>query len=141
LGERYHGGPNPIPAAVTAAVGTGLVLWWLRPFRFVVDGPSMAPTLLPGDFVVGTGAGRVRPGAVVVVEHPRRPGYEMVKRVAVMPREGTAGGRLGADEHWLLGDDPSFSTDSRAFGAVPRSAIVGVVRLRYWPLRRVGLVR
>jgi type IV secretory pathway protease TraF len=31
------------------------------------------------------------------------------------------------------------STDGRTFGSVPREAIVGVVRFRYWP--RAGRVR
>lgn len=42
---------------------------------------------------------------------------------------------------WLLGDNAEASTDSRTFGAVPREAIIGRVRWRYWPLRslfRVG---
>ncbi len=43
---------------------------------------------------------------------------------------------LGADEYFLLGDAPEFSTDSRAFGPVPRSAIVARAWLVYRPVSR-----
>jgi nickel-type superoxide dismutase maturation protease len=91
----------------------------------------MAPTLLPGDFLVATRGGSLRPGSMVVVEHPARPGYELVKRIAA----GTPNG----EGLWLLGDNPAESTDSRTLGPMPRTAIRGVIRLRYWPLSRVRL--
>jgi inner membrane protease subunit 1 len=137
--ERYHGKPNAIPAALSA-LGVALLLWRLRPFRVAVEGRSMAPTLLPGDLLVATVAGRARTGEVVVVEHPDRPGYEIVKRLAASPGQRVDGVRMGPDECWVLGDDPSSSTDSRAFGPVPFAAVVGVVRLRYWPPHRLALV-
>ena len=43
---------------------------------------------------------------------------------------------LGYDEFFLLGDMPEFSTDSRSFGPVPRSAIVGRAWLVYRPVSR-----
>ena len=43
---------------------------------------------------------------------------------------------LGHDEYFLLGDAPEFSTDSRSFGPVPRSAIVGRAWLVYRPVSR-----
>lgn len=53
---------------------------------------------------------------------------------------------LGADEYYVLGDNPPLSNDSRYWqtaetgaqlGAVPRRSIIGVVRVRYAPLRRL----
>ena len=43
---------------------------------------------------------------------------------------------LGDDEYFLLGDAWEFSTDSRSFGPVPRSAIVGRAWLVYRPVSR-----
>ena len=101
----------------------------------------MASTLEDGDFLVAT-APRPRellPGALVVLEHPTRPGYEIVKRVAGIPGDQPSGGRLlGPDEYWVLGDNARESTDGRSFGPVPGRAIRGVVRFRYWPIGRAG---
>ena len=46
--------------------------------------------------------------------------------------------QLGLDEYAVLGDNRPSSMDSRHFGAVSRSLIVGRVWLRGWPLDRVG---
>ena len=43
---------------------------------------------------------------------------------------------LGSDEYFLLGDAPEFSTDSRSFGPVPGSAIVGRAWLVYYPVSK-----
>ena len=124
--------------AVAGVLGLVTLRRW-RPFRVEVTGESMAPGLLPGDYLLATAEGRVRPGALVVAEDPRTPGFELVKRVAAVPGEFAGGRALGPGEHWLLGDRPARSTDSRAFGPVRRESIKGVVRLRYWPPARFGL--
>ena len=51
----------------------------------------MVPTLLPGDWALAVSGRRARRGDVVVVEHPGRPGYEMVKRVTAVPGESGRG--------------------------------------------------
>ena len=43
---------------------------------------------------------------------------------------------VGEDEYYVLGDNRAHSTDSRRYGPVLRSEIVGVVRTRLWPLVR-----
>jgi nickel-type superoxide dismutase maturation protease len=59
-----------------------------------------------------------RPGDVVLVAHPFHTGMRMIKRVARV----TPDGRL-----FVVGDNPSESTDSRTFGALRPSQILGKV--------------
>lgn len=130
--QRYH-------AAWKLSLAGAMVLLWLirsRPFRVEVSGMSMTPTLEPGDFLLATRGARIDAGRLVVVQHPTRPGYEMVKRVGALPGERVGDHTLGAHEYWILGDQPRRSTDSRTFGPVGSDDIKGVIRLRYWPPSR-----
>jgi nickel-type superoxide dismutase maturation protease len=139
--QRYHG---PRRALLALAVAAGAVWWWRRrPFRVAVEGASMAPTLRAGDFLLAVRPPRrpVRRGALVVVEHPSRPGFEIVKRVEAVGGALRAGRTILPGEVWVVGDAAEASTDSRSFGPVPEAAIRGVARWRYWPPMRAGRVR
>jgi nickel-type superoxide dismutase maturation protease len=102
-----------------------LMAWRCR--RFEVLGDSMEPSFRAGDRVLAVPFAKVRPGDVVAVFDPRDRGRLLVKRVASV--EGQA-----LD---LRGDNDSASTDSRTFGSVSRSAVVGKVVYRYAPPERV----
>ena len=43
-------------------------------------------------------------------------------------------------EYYLLGDDRIVSKDSREVGTFKKSAIIGEVKLRFWPLSSFGSV-
>jgi mitochondrial inner membrane protease subunit 1 len=135
---RYHGHLEGFfPLAAVA-----MLIWWRwRPFRVEVEGESMTPTLEPGDWLVAIRVRDVRVGMLVVVEHPDRPGYGMVKRVAATPGEQFGDRILGPDDYWVVGDNPDASTDSRHFGPVCSEAIGGRAAIRYWPIRRSGRLR
>jgi signal peptidase I len=45
------------------------------------------------------------------------------------------------DELFLMGDHRQNSADSRAFGAVPISRVIGRAWLRYWPLDTFGILQ
>jgi signal peptidase I len=125
--------------ALAAAAAYAFLRW--KPFRVEIQGPSMRPTLEAGDWALAVVATRVRPGAIVVVEHPARPGFEMVKRVAGIPGDRAPDGRvLGDDEYWVEGDASRESTDSRAFGPVRRAHVKGTLRLVYRPRERRRLL-
>lgn len=95
----------------------------------VVAGDSMAPGLLAGDWVVIRRTRRVRPGQVVAFTDPRDPRRVMVKRIQ----------RATGSGWYVLGDNPPRSTDSRDFGSVPPTAVLGRVLFRYH--RRGGPTR
>lgn len=127
-------------AVVTLGLAVAYVALRWRPFRVEVHGDSMFPTLEFGDWAIAVRV-PVRVGAVVVVEHPRRPGFELVKRVVAGPADTVADGTvLGADEYWVEGDAGESSTDSRAFGPVRSADVKGTVILVWWPPARRGRV-
>jgi len=101
--------------------------------RIVVAGPSMAPTLLPGEVVLTVPAvGRwLQAGQVVVLRDPLDPDHLVIKRL----------GHLADGQVWAVGDDPHRSTDSRTWGWLPVAAVRRVVVARWpdvrSPLRRV----
>ena len=101
----------------------------------------MVPTLMPGDWALAVARRRFRRGDIVIVEHPGRPGYEMVKRITGLPKERIGDRTLADDELWVEGDREDASTDSRHFGPVRREQVKAKVVLVYWPKerrRRIG---
>jgi len=121
--------------------GVYQALAFLTARRAVVRGPSMFPTLAPGEYVLfdrlAYRRALPRRGDVVLAADPREPRRRIIKRVAGAPGETiTAGGRtwaLGAGEWLLLGDAPEQSTDGRDFGPVVREGILARAWFVYWP--------
>ena len=110
-----------------------------RPFRVEVSGDSMTPGLKPGDRALATRVRRLRRGDVVVLTHPERPGFDLVKRVAAVPGDRIAPGvRLRPGRLYLTGDRAGGSADSRSFGPVRQEAVIGRVRFVY---RRASIRR
>ncbi len=89
--------------------------------RYRVEGDSMAPTLMPGVQVSVDERAEVLVGDIVVVRHPFKKNITMVKRVRELDEKG---------RYFLISDNLEGSTDSRSFGAVPKSHIVGKVTTR-----------
>jgi signal peptidase I len=106
-------------------------------------------------------------GEVVVFRYPKDPSQFFIKRVIGLPGEsihvaddrivvngrvldesaylasdvltsGTVDLTLGQDEYMVFGDNRMASLDSRIFGAVPRSDIVGKAWIRAWPFTRIS---
>jgi hypothetical protein len=143
--RRRHG-PSPLRLFLGAATVLGwvfdasLVLRRARcgPWRAEVAEGSMAPALLPGDWLLLDPTGRrwPRPGSIVVVREPRT-GTLAIKRVASRGRAGDVEPR----EAWLLGDAPTASIDSRAYGPLDADAFIARAWFRYGPFRRIGRLR
>ncbi len=106
-------------------------------------------------------------GEVVVFRYPKDPSQFFIKRVIGLPGEsihvaddriavngqvidesaylasdvptsGNVDVTLGQDEYMVFGDNRMASLDSRIFGAVPRSDIVGKAWIRAWPFTRIA---
>ena len=93
-----------------------------------VSGSSMAPTYEDGDWLLfwnknpkAAGSLQRLVGKIVVIERESYPGILFIKRVI----------RLVDDQVWVEGDNKSASTDSREWGAITSSEIIGLVLLRY----------
>jgi signal peptidase I len=124
--------------------------------RFVlvtVDGDSMWPTLKPGDRVLvrRVRLGQLRAGQLVVIEPPGPDGQWstpeggpvgsrrwIIKRVAAGPGDprpedclpdpvGIPEPQVPAGQLVVIGDNPSWSQDSRQWGYFPGDRLLGVV--------------
>jgi len=124
------------------------------PWRVAVIEGSMAPAILPGDWLVVNPlvARWPRPGAVVVFREPLGETLA-IKRVAARAGDQIpfAGGylTLAPDEAWLAADADEKAAaaagsgppiDSQRFGPVAAAELVGRVLFRYWPPRRIGRI-
>jgi signal peptidase I len=143
------------------ALAAYVVTWGANRAARRVTGPSMRPTLEPGQRLVVVPAWLRPPrrGDLVVVTDPRAPDRATVKRVVGLPGEEVelVAGRLHVDgravpepyvrdppaEHhrWrtgaaqlvVLGDNRTASTDSRHYGPVPALAVRATVVARLRP--------
>jgi len=77
----------------------------------------MAPTLVDGQLVVGRQTRELQAGDVVIIIHNE---LEKIKRIE----------RHEGDLVYLLGDNPTESTDSRTLGWLPAKTILAKV---IWP--------
>jgi signal peptidase I len=109
-----------------------------------------------------------RRGDIVVIRMPNRHSDPLIKRVVGLPGEtieirdghvyingqmlnepyleqltyGDTGPHVIAPGYiFVLGDNRGASNDSRSFGEVTISSIVGHAWFRYWPMNEIGLVR
>jgi len=53
---------------------------------------------------------------------------------------GESSWRIGAGQLFVMGDHRQESQDSRAFGSIQKSTVIGRAWLRYWPLSTLGWV-
>ena len=114
---------------LAASAAAALARRWLDVVE--VRGHSMSPALLPGDrLIVLRGRRDPRPGDVVLALDPRDASRELVKRVSSVDATGVE----------LHGDDPRHSSDSSAFGRLPRGAVRWRAIARYWPPERIGAI-
>jgi nickel-type superoxide dismutase maturation protease len=96
--------------------------------RVEVEGSSMSPTYNQGDWLIIRNFNgqkeRLRIGKLYLIADPIRPGVRLLKRLTQTRIEH------GLARYWVEGDNPG-STDSRNWGWLEASQILGEVLLRY----------
>jgi signal peptidase I len=138
--------------------------------RIRVDGASMEPTLLSGEYVVVSRLsyrlGSPQRGDIIVFHFPRNPEEEYIKRVIGLPgdevevksgsvyvngellEEGylqvttryNGAWKVPEGQLFVLGDNRNNSSDSHDWGTVPMEYVIGKAVLVYWPPPAWGLV-
>ncbi len=86
-------------------------LIWIK--VYTVSGSSMEPTLKEGDLILLRKPKEIQTGDVIVFKHQNNDLY--IKRVS----------KIENNEYYVLGDNPTKSTDSRKFGFIKSSKVVG----------------
>jgi signal peptidase I len=114
-------------------VGRFDIVVFAKPAKEVAD-PTVKDLVkrvigLPGD-VVSSSDGQVYINGRVLPE-PFLPPGTVTTDIATQ--------KIPPDEYFVMGDNRGDSQDSRFFGPIPRSLIVGRVVLRIWPLSRFHL--
>lgn len=95
----------------------------------------MTPTLFEGDMVLLVKCIPPKIGDVVVFKKPEG---EMQKIPKLLVKRISGKGNLDTKSWIMLGDNPTSSTDSRTFGAIPNHSIIGKVIFIYYPLQHIG---
>ncbi len=94
-----------------------------------VSATSMLPTLLPNDIIMVDTSTNIQKGDVIVFAHPSVKGMHMIKRINHQQQN-----RLE-----VLGDNPKTSVDSRVFGKIDKSSVIGKATLliRDWRISTI----
>ena len=127
---RFGAGEQPWFDVALAPIARGDVI----AFMHASDGPPQVYLKrvigLPGDTV------SIAHGIVTVGSRPLAEPY-----VVMGDRTTMAPVRVPPRAVFVLGDNRGESDDSRSFGAVPRSAVIGRAALVVWPLNRAARIR
>ncbi len=105
----------------------------LRLRTVLVAGESMAPTYRDGDWLLvritrpGVEPGGLKVGRVLLIEREEQPGVIFIKRLIDI--RGDSPNRH-YKTYWVEGDNTSLSQDSRTWGAITGSEILGKVLFR-----------
>ncbi len=138
--------------------------------RIRVDGESMVPTLVNGEYIIisrlSYRLGTPQRGDIIVFHFPRNTQEEYIKRIIGLPGDEVqikngqiyingqhldesyihqpwdynGSWRVPAGQLFVLGDNRNNSSDSRDWGTVAMDYVVGKAILVYWPPLDWGLV-
>jgi signal peptidase I len=88
---------------------------------------------LPGETV------KISNGKVIIINKTHPDGFVLDESYlpAGLPTDGNETNVLGPNQYFVLGDNRTYSFDSRSWGDLSRNYIVGLVRFRLWPLNEL----
>ena len=93
------------------------ILWLTTKHEiFEVEGESMLPTLKQGDLVLINYEAKPKENDIVLAHHPLEKGAKLLKRIWKITPD---------NKYILIGDNLFQSTDSRDFGELPATDILG----------------
>jgi len=91
---------------------------------------------LPGETI------KVSDGGITIFNNEHSGGFVLDE--AYLPKELKTSGNeqvvLNGNQYFVLGDNRNYSFDSRSWGSLTKKEIVGLVRLRLWPINKVMAV-
>jgi signal peptidase I len=143
---------------------TFFIFWLVHSLigRYRIDGSSMNPTLLNGEYLIINNMTYVlddpEPGDIVVFRHPRNE-LNLIKRVVGVPGDyieinsGTVwvngeeqkepfiadspnysgSWNVPDGQYFVLGDNRNNSSDSHSWGYLPEENLLGKAMFVYWP--------
>lgn len=91
---------------------------------------------LPGEKI------QIKDGQVSIFNEANPDGFVLDEKEYLPSGTKTVGDltlTLEKNEYFVLGDNRSFSSDSRSWGPVPQADIMGEVAVRAWPLNKASL--
>ena len=91
---------------------------------------------LPGETVTIAGDHVIIDGRTL--NEPYLPAGTVTAAVGTHPCDPDHPCHIPDGQVWVMGDNRSFSKDSRYFGPIPESKIVGRAFVRLWPPTRIG---
>ncbi len=109
---------------------------------FIVSGESMHPTFNNADYLIIDEISyrfkQPERGDVVVFRYPNDPDRFFIKRIIGLPGEKKEV-VITEGNYFVMGDNRGFSSDSRAWGLLPKENITGVAKLRLLPFKSISL--
>jgi signal peptidase I len=90
---------------------------------------------IPGDTI------DIRDGKVFVNDLPLDEPYLYNGEPTAVPDPQVHTWTVGKGQLFVMGDHRAASQDSRHFGPIERSAVIGRAWLRYWPLEDFGMIK